>query len=82
MRRPEPPKRDEEIAPVRGSEATIVAMLEGGPLKGRRVETDVVEGRPPKTLDVEGDEGGTCRYVLAELSQGGPTAVYTFLYDV
>jgi hypothetical protein len=27
---------------------TITAVLEGGPLGGRRIEVDVVEGRPPK----------------------------------
>jgi hypothetical protein len=61
---------------------TIVAHLDDGPLKGRRIETDVVEGRPPKTIDVDNGDGGTCRYCLAEWQQTGPTAVYTFLYDV
>ena len=53
----------------------------GGPLTGRRIETEVVEGRPPKTIDVDTDDGGACRYCLAEWEQAGPTAVYTFLYD-
>ena len=60
----------------------IVALLEDGPLAGRRVEAEVVEGRPPKTLDLVADDGGTCRYCLAEWAQGGPSAEFTFLYVV
>jgi hypothetical protein len=60
----------------------ITALLEDGPLKGRRLETELVEGRPPKTIDVPGDDGTTCRYCLAEWTQAGPSAVYTFLYRV
>ena len=33
---------------------TITAMLERGPLAGRRIDVDVVEGRPPKTIDLRG----------------------------
>ena len=40
-----------------------------------------MEGRPPKTLDVD-DDGRTCRYCLAQWEQAGPTAVYTFLSDM
>ena len=61
---------------------TIVAALEGGPLAGRRLEAAVVEGRPPKTLDVDAEDGATCRYCLAEWAQAGPSAVYSFLYLV
>jgi 3',5'-cyclic-AMP phosphodiesterase len=61
---------------------TIVAVLEGGPLGGRRIEAEVVEGRPPRTIDVDADDGSTCRYCLAEWTQAGPSAVYTFLYRV
>jgi hypothetical protein len=61
---------------------TIIAMLEGGPLAGRRLEAGIVEGRPPRTIDVEADDGGTCRYCLAEWAQAGPSAVYAFLYRV
>ena len=61
---------------------TIIALLEGGPLAGRRLEAEVVEGRPPRTIDVEADDGSTCRYCLAEWAQAGPSAVYTFLYPV
>ena len=47
-----------------------------------RIETAVVEGRPPKIIDVPIDDGSGCRYCLADWSQGGPSAVYTFLYGV
>jgi Icc protein len=69
-------------APARAAEPTIIAVLEGGPLAGRRLEADAVEGRPPKTIDVTADDGSTCRYGLAEWAQAGPSAVYSFLYPV
>jgi 3',5'-cyclic-AMP phosphodiesterase len=80
-----PPHRTlsvEATVPAREAGPTIVAVLEGGPLAGRRIEADVVEGRPPKTIDVDADDGSTCRYGLAEWVQTGPSAVYTFLYPV
>jgi hypothetical protein len=61
---------------------TISATLSDGPLRGRRVEAEVVEARPPKVIDVPADDGSTCRYCLAEWAQAGPSAVYTFLYRV
>jgi hypothetical protein len=61
---------------------TITAVLERGPLAGRRIDVDVVEGRPPKTIDVRADDGSTCRYCLADWVQSGPSAIYTFLYRV
>ena len=61
---------------------TIVARLEDGPLAGRTVEVEPVEGRPPKTVEVDGEDGGACRYCLAEWTQAGGTAAYTFLYRV
>jgi hypothetical protein len=61
---------------------TINAMLADGPLKGRSVEAEVVEGRPPKTIEVPADDGSTCRYCLAEWVQSGSSAAYTFLYRV
>jgi hypothetical protein len=59
---------------------TITAVLDDGPLRGERIEAEVVEGRPPSTIDVPADGGSTCRYCLAEWVQSGPSAVYTFLY--
>jgi hypothetical protein len=64
------------------SAPTITAMLDDGPLNGRRLDAEVVQGRPPATVDVPADDGTTCRYCLAEWSQGGPSAVYSFLYRV
>jgi hypothetical protein len=61
---------------------TITAMLEDGPLRSRSIEADLVEGRPPKTIDVPGDDSSTCRYCLAKWSQSGGSAAYTFLYRV
>jgi hypothetical protein len=67
---------DEEVGP------TIIAALDDGPLRGTRIEVQVVEGRPPSTVNVPADDGTTSRYCLAEWAQGGPSAVYTFLYRV
>ena len=61
---------------------TITAALDDGPLRGKRIETQLVEGRPPSTLDVAADDASTCRYCLAQWAQSGPSAVYTFLYRV
>lgn len=58
------------------------ALLKDGPLKGKPVQIDPVEGRPPSTVDIPGTNDDTHRYCLAELDQKGMTAVYTFLYDV
>jgi hypothetical protein len=67
---------DQEVGP------TITAVLDDGPLEGVRVEAQVVQGRPPSTVNVPADDGSTCRYCLAEWVQSGPAAVYTFLYRV
>jgi hypothetical protein len=47
-----------------------------------RIEAQVVEGRPPSTVDVPADDNSTCRYCLADWTQSGPSAMYTFLYRV
>jgi hypothetical protein len=69
-------------ASERETEPTITAILQRGPLAGRRIDVAVVEGRPPKTIDVRADDGSMCRYCLADWAQTGPSAVYTFLYLV
>ena len=61
---------------------TITAALGDGPLRGTRIEAQVIEGRPPSTVDVPAEDGSTCRYCLAQWSQSGPSAEYTFLYRV
>ena len=60
----------------------VQAQLTDGPLKGRVVEVEPVEGRPPATIDLEKDDDGTVRYCLSELDQSGMTAAYSFLYAV
>jgi hypothetical protein len=67
---------DAELGP------TITAMLNDGPLATTSMEVEVVEGRPPKTVDVPAGDGVTCRYGLAGWVQSGRSAVYTFLYRV
>jgi hypothetical protein len=74
--------RSRRPAPDGTGGPTVSARLEDGPLEGRRLEADVIEGRPPKTLDVVADDGTTCRYCLAEWMQSGSSAAYTFLYRV
>ena len=80
-RRSAPPEPDRADRPQRGA-PTIVAELNDGPLEGRSVDVEAVEGRPPKTVDVETPDGGTCRYCLAQWTQTGGSAAYTFLYRV
>ena len=60
----------------------VQARLTDGPLRGRLVEVEPVEGRPPATIDIPNDDAGTVRYCLSELSQKGTTAAYSFLYAV
>ena len=64
------------------SRTLVQALLTDGPLKGRLVEVEPVEGRPPATIDIHDDDDGTVRYCLSELSQKGMTAAYSFLYAV
>ena len=78
-RAPEPRLPSPLAATPRECGPTILAVLEGGPLAGRRIDVEVVEGRPPKTIEVDADDGTTCRYGLSEWMQAGPTAAYTFL---
>ena len=59
---------------------TVSALLADGPLEGRRLDVQLIEARPPKTIDEPANDGNTYRYCLAEWTQSGPTAMYTFLY--
>jgi len=61
---------------------TISAILVDGPLKGRSVDVELVEARPPRTIELPADDGTTCRYCLSEWTQAGPSADYSFLYLV
>lgn len=60
---------------------TIVAKLADGPLSGSTREVTAVEGRPPKTIDID-HRGRSIRYCLAHWEQSGQSALYEFLYDV
>jgi hypothetical protein len=68
--------------PEQPAAPTISAVLTDGPLKGRSVDVQLVEARPPSTVEVRGDDDTTCRYCLAEWTQAGPSALYSFLYRV
>ena len=78
--------RNRMTSEARGSDQargpSITARLADGPLQGTCIEAEVVEGRPPSTVDVPADDSSTCRYCLAEWAQSGPSATYTFLYRV
>jgi hypothetical protein len=73
---------ERSATPVAEPARIITATLKDGPLEGSSLDTEVVEGRPPKTLDVPADDGSTCRYCLADWVQSGRSAAYTFLYRV
>jgi hypothetical protein len=60
----------------------VEAVFTDGPLKGQQVEMEAVEGRPPRTIDVPDAEGGALRYCLAEWTQEGMSADYTFVSQV
>jgi hypothetical protein len=70
------PDNDIQVGPM------ITATLQDGPLADTSIEVEVVEGRPPKTIDAPARDGSTCRYCLADWVQSGRSAVYTFLYRV
>ena len=61
---------------------TISAILTDGPLEGRSVDVELIEARPPPTVEVRADDDTTCRYCLTEWTQAGPSADYSFLYRV
>ena len=81
-RRPGPATDHEAATRPAETGPTITATLADGPMEGSSIEAEVVEGRPPKAIDVPADAGSTCRYCLAGWVQGGRSAVYTFLYRV
>jgi len=63
------------------TDETLLAELVDGPLSGSTRAVTAVEGRPPKTIDLEfGDR--RVRYCLAEWQQSGHSATYGFLYEV
>jgi hypothetical protein len=81
-RRPNPATDHEAATRPAETGPTITATLADGPLDGKSIEVEVVEGRPPKIIDVPVDPRSACRYCLADWVQTGSSAVYTFLYRV
>ena len=66
---------------VTETDEALVAKLVDGPLSGSTQTVTAVEGRPPKTIDLDwGDR--RVRYCLAEWEQSGHSAIYGFLYEV
>ena len=51
-------------------------------MRGKSVEVEAVEGRPPKTIDLPDEKGAVLRYCLSQWTQEGMTAAYTYLYAV
>src|SRR5688500_4603283 len=70
----------DEVVPTMSPRPAITAEFADGPLRGGTLDVAVVEGRPPKTIDVPGERDNFYRYGLAEWVQPGGFAVYTFLY--
>jgi hypothetical protein len=58
------------------------AVLIDGPLEGTTIEVEPAEGRPPSTVDVSDADGQVLRYCLAEWTQQGMSAEYSYLYPV
>jgi hypothetical protein len=74
-KRPErEPSPSQQQQPAKaGGAPTVRARLDDGPLAGRTIEAETIEGRPPKTIDVAADDGA-CRYCLAQWEQSGESA--------
>ena len=53
--------RKASLRTARTYAAAVQALLEDGPIQGKTVEVEVVEGRPPKTIDVPDEKGGACQ---------------------
>jgi hypothetical protein len=51
-------------------------------MSGTTTNVAAVEGRPPKTIEVDGPGDMRSRYCLSDWEQAGHSAVYIFLYEV
>jgi hypothetical protein len=60
----------------------ITAMLADGPMSGTTITVAAVEGRPPKTIDIDCPSDRRSRYCLSDWEQSGHSAVYSFLYEI
>lgn len=81
-RRTDPATDHDAATPSAEPRPTITAALADGPLKGKSIDAELVEGRPPKIIDLPVDQESPCRYCLEDWVQTGGSAVYTFLYRV
>ena len=55
------------------------ALLLDGPLEGRTSGVDTgAEGKPPHTIDVDGNDGHIYFYDLKDVAAGREVAVYIF----
>jgi hypothetical protein len=61
--------------PDQSAGPTVSAVLTDGPLNGLSVDVELVEARPPSTVELRADDGTTCRYCLSEWTQAGPSAL-------
>jgi hypothetical protein len=68
--------------PEQPAGTSISAVLTDGPLEGRSVDVELVQARPPSTIEVRADDETSCRYCLADWTQAGPSALYFFLHRV
>lgn len=62
--------------------SAITAVLTDGPSSGTTCDVTAVEGRPPKTIEVDGPGDRRNRYCLSDWEQSGHRATYSFLYEV
>ena len=60
--------------------AAVRVLLEDGPMQGKTVEA--VEGRPPKTINVPDEKGGTWRLLPGAVDSGGHDRGVHVLYPV
>jgi hypothetical protein len=71
-----------DVGEMRTVEPAMEAVLTDGPLRGTSLEVEPVGGRPPSTIDVSDADGRIVRYCLAEWTQEGMSAEYSYLYPV
>lgn len=57
-------------------------MFIDGPLEGTTLEVEPVQGRPPSAVDAPDAGGRILRYCLADWTQAGMSADYSYLYPV
>jgi len=61
---------------------TITAKLDDGPMKGQRIETEIVQGRAPSTIDATADDSGTCWRTGSRAARRPPTRSSTACSEI